>query len=270
MKRILFALVVACFTFFCCEKKSANVVETAENIVEEDVPDSAQNDAVSAEPCIEEPEQTKAEEISETEECDDAEIKSEDTGVNDYEIITLKSPIMHFVSTDDGSSLNYRAEPVVGEKLGSFPNGTKLEVTKRTDRRFEIDGIKEVWLYAVNMEDVPPSEGWVFGGYLSCFDPKKNYLKKDEIEEEYLIGEWEDEGHSVYIKSDGRFFFGLKESEGFGGNWSIRWDGTLYVADCQVYDEEPSSAEYKIKVCDSYRLVLVNWAGWEYDMHPVK
>ncbi len=188
--------------------------------------------------------------------------------LNDYEIMTLREPNVQFVNTDDGSNLNYRAEPVNGKKLGSFPNGTKLKITKMTYKRFEVDGIKENWFYATNMVNF--SSGWVFGGYLTSFDPKKRYLKKNEINLEYLIGDWEDEGHGVRIGHDGRFFFGLKESEGFGGTWSIRWDSTLYVADCQVYDEEPSSAEYKIKVCEPNHLVLVNWAGWEYDLHRVE
>lgn len=187
--------------------------------------------------------------------------------LNGYDVIALETPVFKFVNTDDGSNLNFRDAPVDGKRLGSFSNGTKLKVTKMTNKISLIDGIEEAWFYVTDMEDVPPEEGWVFGGYLSDSDPRKKYLRKYEIDLNILIGVWENESKVIYIDSDGHFHFGMKESEGFSGTWSIRDDGTLYVQDCRVYDEEPWYAEYKIKVCKPNRLVLVDERGRECDLH---
>lgn len=43
--------------------------------------------------------------------------------------------IEKYVCTDDGSSLNYREEPVNGTKLGKFENGTHLYISKRTTEK---------------------------------------------------------------------------------------------------------------------------------------
>ncbi|WP_191013945.1 SH3 domain-containing protein [Treponema zioleckii] len=187
---------------------------------------------------------------------------------NGYEITDLQSPIIKFVNIADGSKLNYRSAPVNGKKLGQFFNGTKLEITKQTNKNFTIDGITEVWYYAKDMEDVPPGEGWVFGGYLSDTEPFKNSLKKDEIDLNWLIGNWENSGMVVYIKADGHFYWGIKESEGFSGTWSILEDGTLYIPDAVFYDD-PFTVAYKIKVCSPNRLVLVRDDGQEFEFHTM-
>ena len=97
-----------------------------------------------------------------------------------------------------------------------------------------------------------------------------DFLKKDEINLDWLIGSWENDSSIVYIRSDGTFHHGFKESEGFSGKWSLLDDGTLYISDCQIYDEDPWIQKYKIKVCMKNRLVLIAENGWVCDLHPLK
>lgn len=119
-------------------------------------------------------------------------------------------------------------------------------------------------------EDASADEGWVFGGYLSDNEPIKEYLKKDEINLNWLIGSWENENSIIHIRSDGTFHHGYKESEGFTGTWSILGDGTLYISDCQIYDEDPWNTTYKVKVCLQDRLTLIAENGWVCDLHNLK
>ena len=41
-----------------------------------------------------------------------------------------------------------------------------------------------------------------------------DFLKKDEINLDWLIDSWENDSSIVYIRSDGTFHHGFKESEG--------------------------------------------------------
>ena len=98
--------------------------------------------------------------------------------------------------------------------------------------------------------------------------PLKDYLKKDEINLNWLIGTWEDDSSIIYIRSDGSFRHGFKESEGVNGKWSLLDDGTLYISDCQIYEEDPWIQKYKVKVCMQNRLTLIDENGLVCDLHP--
>jgi len=98
----------------------------------------------------------------------------------------------------------------------------------------------------------------------------KEFLKKDEINLNWLIGTWENDSSIIYIRSDGTFRHGFKESEGFNGKWSLLDDGTLYISDCQIYEEDPWVQKYKVKVCMQNRLTLIGENGFVYDLHPLK
>lgn len=169
------------------------------------------------------------------------------------------------VCTDDGSSLNYREEPVDGTKLGKFENGTRLYISKRTFEKYTVDGLTDHWYYAVSYADIEPFGGWVFGGYLKDYDslPEGNgYGGDGNVDLKLLIGLWEDDSLLLDI-DDENFFLRMKESEGFGGRWSLRSGNKLFVDNIQIYDEDPWSVEYEITECGEDSLVLVrtedNW-----------
>ena len=235
MKRNIFIFIPIFFILLGCEKKAKNIIESDLSITVEETKSIKKNLKTS----------------------------------NGYEIIELSSPLIKFVKTDDGSKLNYREDPVDGHKVGQFYNDTKLEITKKTNEKITIDGINDYWYYAINREEASAGEGWVFGGYLSENEPIKKYLKKEEINLDLFINNWEDESNIIYIRSDGTFRHGFKESEGFNGKWTLLDDGTLYIAECQIYDEDPWNTNYKVKVCTQNNLTLVSENGWIYDLHPL-
>jgi len=148
------------------------------------------------------------------------------------------------VTTDDGSKLNFRTAPVTGEKIGSFNCGVHVTVTRATKEQYTIDGITAPW-YEVELDSV--NRAWVFGGYLS---PKSDY--------DNIIGEWENENVVVRIDSNpGKFFLGLKESEGFGGDWTLLSGNRLLVKHCYVYDEADAwDVLYDIIESDGIHLTL--------------
>ena len=126
--------------------------------------------------------------------------------------------------------------------------------------------INEPLYHAITSEDASSDEGYVSED-LSDNEPVKDYSKKDEINLDWLIGRWEDDKNIFYIHSDGTFRHGYKESEGYNGKWSILDDGTLYVSDCQIYEEDPWSTTYKVKACLQDRLTLIDENGWVCDLY---
>ncbi|MCQ2241882.1 hypothetical protein [Treponema sp.] len=166
------------------------------------------------------------------------------------------------VCTDDGSSLNYREEPMNGTKLGKFEDGMHLYITKRTFEKYTVDGLTDHWYYAVSYADIEPFGGWVFGGYLKDYDSLSEGNGDGKVDLKLLIGLWEDDSLLLDI-DDENFFLRMKESEGFGGRWSLRNGNKLFVDNIQIYDEDPWSVEYEITECGEDSLVLVrtedNW-----------
>lgn len=171
------------------------------------------------------------------------------------------------VCTDDGSSLNYREEPVDGTKLGKFENGTRLYISKRTFEKYTVDGLTDHWYYAVSYADIEPFGGWVFGGYLKdSLSEESDDDNESTVDLGLLIGSWEDENKIVEITDD-RFSFGLKEGEGFCGKWSLKSGNRLLVEDIQIYDEGPQSVEYEIIECSEDSLVLVRTDyNWKFEL----
>lgn len=183
--------------------------------------------------------------------------EQKETTSNGYEVTVLPDPLPRIVKTDDGSKLNYRSEPVDGDKLGQFPDGTNVLITKLTDETFTVDGITDAWYFAFDSE-IPSHGGWVFGGYLSVIDSVSNSSSNSRCNLKFLTGFWENEYIVLEIlDSNNSFNLGRKESEGFGGTWKLLDDDTLHVYDCSTYDEDPWTVEYKIAVCTEDELVLV-------------
>jgi hypothetical protein len=271
MKRVKMMMIrrIALFTLLilliACSKKTVSVEQTASNQLDSTSPSNVigSDDNNDSSRDIDVSEKTDGSEFTDN-------IEKDNKTINGFEIIELDPPLVKFVKTDDGSKLNYRKEPVDGQKLGQFFNDTKLKITKKTNETVPVDGINESWYYAISCEDASSGEGWVFGGYLSDDGPIKDYLKKDEINLNWLIGSWENENSIIRIRSDGTFRHGYKESEGFDGTWSILDDGTLYISDCQIYDEDPWNTTYKIKACLQDRLTLIAENGWVCDLHNLK
>lgn len=186
---------------------------------------------------------------------------TEEKTSNGHMIYVFNDSFERWVKTD-GSNLNYRANPVDGEKLGHFVTGDRLKITKKTQETFTIDGITEAWYYGMCYADVEPYGGWVFGGYLvDSVEALKEKASEDYGDDDYidldcLVGDWENESTIVRIKDNKDFFLGRKESEGFGGRWSMPDDDLILVENCSVYDEDPWDVSYRIKVCTPNRLVL--------------
>ncbi len=162
-----------------------------------------------------------------------------------------ESPKEMKVKTDDGSSLNYRAQPVTGEKLGKFSYGDTVYVSQRTHDASTIDGITDYWYYALSYADIEPYGGWVFGGYLS--EPEESSTSSDLFGE--LLGEWDSASYMLKLKGNGDFALGRKESEWIGGNWTLE-NKTIKVTNAQVYDEEPESFEMKVISVSENELTL--------------
>ena len=239
MKKIFLCsiIIATCFYFSGCEKKDSkiNVAESNEIIEEKNPDQELAEESDDTTPSTEQTEKTS----------------------NGHVVTVLPEPLPRIVKTDDGSNLNFRSEPVDGEKQGQFPNGTNVQITKLTNETFTVDGICDAWYYAQD-NATPPHEGWVFGGYLSVPNEVEYSSGNDECNTIFLTGIWENDRIIIEIfDDDGTFFLGRKESEGFSGTWKLLDDDTLYVYDCKTYDEDPWTVTYKIKVCTNERLVLV-------------
>lgn len=201
---------------------------------------------------------------------------TEEKTSNGHMIYVFNDSFERWVKTD-GSNLNYRANPVDGEKLGHFVTGDRLKITKKTQETFTIDGITEAWYYGMCYADVEPYGGWVFGGYLvdsveALKEKASEYYGDDDyIDLDCLVGDWENERTIVRIKDNKDFFLGVKESEGFGGRWSMPDDDLILVENCSVYDEDPWDVSYRIKVCTPNRLVLERTEDdWLLELTPEK
>lgn len=235
---LLSAVLVFCFNLSGCNKKSSDIEETnSENIVLEDEsfpePDSADTDD------------------------DYLEWAQIETTSNGYELTVLPDTLPRVVKTDDGSKLNYRSNPVDGDIIGQFLDGTMVQIVKITNMTFTVDGLNDAWYYVA---DDSFHEGWVFGGYLSVVDSVVSFANNSGSHStlKLLTGFWENETIVLEIlDSDNSFTLGIKESEGFSGKWKLLDDDTLYVYDCYTYDEDPWTVEYKITVCTEDELVLV-------------
>lgn len=173
------------------------------------------------------------------------------------EYYTYSEPMEKYVCTDDGSNLNYRESPLDGNKLGKFPNGTRLTISKRTNKKYEIDGILDYWYYGLSVVDKKQVGGWVFGGYL---EDSKIYSQ--------LIKEWDSDRHILKISQNGEIAFLLKESEGAFGTWSLLKGNILLFHFTPGYDGDgfPNKLQdwkWQIKYIDDNKLVF-DWSGREY------
>lgn len=181
--------------------------------------------------------QKKNEKTAETEKVRNTNIEEKNEVSEVEEIIPENDPIIvypkskeMYVFVDVGSNLNYRKNPVDGTKLGKFPNGATLHVTKETRETYTIDGITAPWVYAESYADIEPYGGWVFKGFLT--ENKKKSV------ENLLIGEWDSPNYTLKIWANGEIALFRKESEGLSGNWKLTDDNQLCFYNAVIYDEE--------------------------------
>ncbi len=113
-------------------------------------------------------------------------------------------PLGKIVKTDDGSNVNYRGEPIIGEVMGKFADGTPIVISKRTKELYIIEDKSDYWYYGLCYADIEPYGGWVYGGYLI---DDENYENEFKIDDEESLDEDADSSVDVKItNSNSRFF----------------------------------------------------------------
>lgn len=95
---------------------------------------------------------------------------------SDDSIVSLDSPYVGYIYTNDGSKVNVRSLPgTAGDVVGQFTSedNPAVLVSMKTEDTETIDGVTDNWYYVSEYDEINNVtngiEGWIFGGFLTNY-----------------------------------------------------------------------------------------------------
>lgn len=145
-----------------------------------------------------------------------------------------------------------KTESTDSEILATMIIGTEVEVLEK-GREETIGGVSGNWVKVRVLNDVEDLKGNGIQGISGwCFD---GYLIEDATRFG-LIGDWDSQNYFATFESDGDFILARKESEAMSGKWELK-DKKILLSQLQIYDEEPTSDEWKLVNLDANNLQVL-------------